>query len=339
MTSRPLLLAVLVLALLPNPPAISRAGGTTRRVAVYSNDIDWGLCGAEITEAAARAGVVLDRVSDPSLLRDYDAVIVLGGHMAPTDRSMPDNIASDYLTPDQRSRLEGEPDAEIVVVVPGRPEIFVFAGHDRYDTRDLALSDSDGDGWGNAAEVVRGSRFDSPEGPLWGREVLLIVSHDGFQDVEYSTVRDHLESRGASISVASDLPGTARGVSGTEVHVDLTLDEVSVSDYDAVIFIGGPGTPQHLWGDGRAEAIASQAAALGIPLGAICLAPGVLADAGVLRGRRATVYPDPSAVQKLLDGGAEYVDEPVVVDGTIVTARDPAAARAFAREISRLLRW
>jgi len=330
------LAAALSLLLVVHAPPV-RSGG--RAVAVYANDIDWGLCRDELEEAASEAGASIERVTSPGEFGRYDAVIVLGGHRAPTDASMPVNVAGDLLTESEREALEREPDAVLTVRrVSGGVTFYVLAGSDRYDTRRAVSLDLDGDGCGGAAEALRGSDPERAE-PLWGVRVLLVLAYTGFQDLEYRTVRERLEGAGAEVLVASNSPGEASGMSGARARVDLTLGQVDPSEFDAVVFIGGMGTPQWLWGNPEAHRIAREAASSPEVrvLAAICLAPAVLAEAGVLSGLEATVYPDPEAIQKLERGGAVYVEAPVVVSGKVITGSGPGAASEFASEILEAL--
>jgi protease I len=103
------------------------------------------------------------------------------------------------------------------------------------------------------------------------------------------------------------------------------------------VIAGGAGAPQHLWDDEPLRALVRAMHSAGKPIGAICLAPPVLARAGVLAGKRASTFPDPRALIELKRGGATSVDEPVVSDGTIVTGNGPAAAAAFAAALVHLV--
>jgi protease I len=124
---------------------------------------------------------------------------------------------------------------------------------------------------------------------------------------------------------------------GAQVVVDAVVSQLHAAEFDAVVIAGGAGAPSHLWDHEPLISLAREAHALGRPLAAICLAPPVLARAGVLSGKRATTFPAQSAIIELKRGGATYVDEPVVQDGTIVTARGPEAAAAFGAVLATLL--
>ncbi len=174
-------------------------------------------------------------------------------------------------------------------------------------------------------------------GPLSGKKVALVIAPRNFQDREYDAVKKALDAAGASVTVASSQKGAARGMDGAEVLVTRLLKEVKASDFDAVVFIGGPGVIV-LWGDSAAQALARDAAAKKKPLGAICLAPVILARAGVLKGKACTVWPDAKAVGELKKNGGRYADKPVVTDGLVVTGNGPDAAPAFAQALVSLMK-
>lgn len=164
--------------------------------------------------------------------------------------------------------------------------------------------------------------------------VLVVVCQEGFQDIEYETVRQALTAAGFKVAVAAPQKATASGVSGTRVTPDFALAEAHASGYLAVVFIGGPGADS-LFDNQDAHRLAMEAAKQGGVLAAICLAPAILARAGVLAGKRATVYP--SASGDLTAGGATYTGNDVEVDGKIITASGPDASSAFSQAIINTL--
>jgi deglycase len=162
-------------------------------------------------------------------------------------------------------------------------------------------------------------------------KVLLVIPPSDFTDREYRLTREGLECHGFKVEVASTALSEAWGQEGTVVVPDVTIYEVSMEDYAAVVFIGGGGA-EGLFDDTAALELAREADLQGKTVGAICLAPVILAEAGVLRGRRATAIP--SVERRMVDGGAEYVYEDVVVDGNIVTSCAPHASRAFGKKLA-----
>lgn len=156
-----------------------------------------------------------------------------------------------------------------------------------------------------------------------------MIAPERFRDEELLEPKRALEARGVAVTVASTRSGTAAGMLGAEVAIDCTVRQADPAQYDGIAIAGGAGAPAHLWDDAPLLDLVRAFHAAGKPVAAICLSGAVLARAGVLRGRRATVYPAPRAVLELKRAGATYVGEPVVVDGPIVTASGPEAATRF----------
>jgi len=193
---------------------------------------------------------------------------------------------------------------------------------------------------GGTAKVVGESSWEETgagesTGVEAGPTVLLVIAQEDFQDVEFNTVRHALKSAGYTVSVAAEERVPAVGVSGTRVVPDFSLSEAHAKGHAAVIFIGGPGTPS-LFDSGEAHRLAREAAQGEGLLAAICLAPAILARAGVLKGKQATAYP--TAAEDLEVGGAHYTGAAVEVDGNIVTAQGPEASEQFAGIILERLR-
>ncbi len=177
------------------------------------------------------------------------------------------------------------------------------------------------------------------EKPLENKKIAIIIAFREFRDEEYFIPRQILAAAGAQITTVSVSLGIAIGKLGGEVKIDLTLDELKVGYYNAVLFIGGPGAVKYI-DDSQARQIARETADSSIVLGAICIAPAILAKAGVLSYKEATVWSsimDKSAVKILKEEGAKYQSKPVVVDGKIITADGPQSARKFAEAIIEVL--
>jgi len=167
------------------------------------------------------------------------------------------------------------------------------------------------------------------EGKMAKRVVMVIAERD-FRDEELLQPKAVLEKAGVKVDIASSNTRSAKGVLGASVIPDKLVSDINVSDYDAVIFIGGPGCRQY-WNDAVALAILKEAAASGKIVGGICSAAATLALAGILEGKNATVFSGEARV--LRDNGANYTAKPVEVDGNIITADGPASATAFGKKI------
>jgi protease I len=165
---------------------------------------------------------------------------------------------------------------------------------------------------------------------------LVIIAQKGYQDVELKGTRDGLLAAQYTVTLASTAVGPCVGkYNGTET-AEVALKDADVAGYDKVAFIGGPGAFA-LKDDSDALRIAREAIQNGKVLGAICIAPTILAEAGVLNGKRATVANADGSPQKLLEEkGATYTGDPVTVDGRIVTANGPDAAEEFGKTLANL---
>ncbi len=169
---------------------------------------------------------------------------------------------------------------------------------------------------------------------LSDKRVLIVIASRNFRDEEYQKPRSILTKKGAHVTVASSVTATATGMFGLKVKPDVLLQEVIPDDFDAVIFIGGSGASE-FWGDPTAHSIVQQAVEKNKILGAICVAPVTLANAGALAGKRVTVWP--SEAGKVGSCGAYYTGNSVEQDGNIITANGPEAAEQFGEMIARTL--
>ena len=115
------------------------------------------------------------------------------------------------------------------------------------------------------------------------------------------------------------------------VKVDKRVEEADASDYDALMIPGGVGNPDQLRGDENVVAVRPLVLRAGKPMAAICHAPWMLVEAGVVRGRKRHVVAD--AADRIRNAGANWVDEEVVVDQGLVTSRKPDDIPAFNRKM------
>ncbi|HEY9718708.1 MAG TPA: DJ-1/PfpI family protein [Trichormus sp.] len=168
---------------------------------------------------------------------------------------------------------------------------------------------------------------------LEGIRVLMVIAPEEFRDEELLTPKQILADAGAKVDVASTRDAEATGMLGATVTPDLNLANAKSQDYQAAIVVGGMGSPEHLWNEPKLHAILQDLHKNGSVVAAICLSGAVLANAGVLSGKKATVYSTPESLQALSDGRAHFTDEPVVQDGKIITANGPEAAQEFGEKI------
>ena len=170
-------------------------------------------------------------------------------------------------------------------------------------------------------------------------KVVEIIAFKDFRDEEYFVPKEILETAGAEVKTASNQMGTAIGADGGELEVDLLVSEINPADFDAIVFIGGPGCLENLDNENSYK-VAKDTVSQNKILASICISPTILAKAGVLKGKKATVWTSPmdkSAARILEDNGAIYQDKDVVVDGKIITGNGPGAAEEFGQAIVKAL--
>jgi len=165
-------------------------------------------------------------------------------------------------------------------------------------------------------------------------KIAMIIAKDGFRDEEYLQPKDVFVRSNFEVYTYSSSTGIAKGMLGATVKVDKIIDQLKVEDYDAIVFVGGVGSSEY-WDNPVAHKIAQEAVKQNKVLAAICIAPVTLAKAGVLKGKNATVYPSESG--QLKEYNVNYTAKDVEVDGKIVTAAGPHAAKQFAETIKNLL--
>ncbi len=172
---------------------------------------------------------------------------------------------------------------------------------------------------------------------LSGKRVLMVIAPNQFRDEELIEPKKVFLEEGAEVTVAACKPGEAKGMLGASVKPDLLVCDAKAENFDALVVVGGMGSPTYLWGDDDLHNLAQSLERENKVVAAICLSGAALANAGVLRGRRATVYATPDSVKALEAGGAEYVQEHVVQDGLIITADGPDAARDFGLAVAKAM--
>jgi protease I len=165
--------------------------------------------------------------------------------------------------------------------------------------------------------------------------VLMIIAPERFRDEELFIPQEELEKDGHTTVIASTIKGMCSGSRGGFATATLALYEVKTKDYDAVVFVGGGGSKVY-FNHPEALRIAKEMFEKGRVVSAICLAPVILANAGVLDGKNATVAGTEAGTIARL--GATYRGPGVTVDGNIITANAPKSSRLFGQKISERLR-
>lgn len=154
----------------------------------------------------------------------------------------------------------------------------------------------------------------------------LVILAEGFEEIEAVTIIDVLRRAEISVTTASLAGKHVRGSHEISIESDTLLDSVNVEHFDALVLPGGPAA-KTLREEPRVLDVVRRATAGGKLVAAVCAAPTVLEAAGVLQGKRATVFPG------LQLPSAQQVEERVVEDGNIVTSRGPGTTMAFALKL------
>jgi deglycase len=169
---------------------------------------------------------------------------------------------------------------------------------------------------------------------LQGKRVAIIAA-DMVEQVELVEPRKALDDAGAQTDLISLKPGTIQAFNhfdpADELQVDRTIEEADASEYDALMIPGGVGNPDQLRGDENVVSFVRGFFDAGKPVAAICHAPWVLVEAGVVRGRKLTSWP--TLQTDIRNAGGNWVDQEVVVDQGLVTSRKPDDIPAFNKKM------
>lgn len=167
------------------------------------------------------------------------------------------------------------------------------------------------------------------------KNVVVIIGNQMFHDLEFKALETVFSREGINMVVASSKMSEAVGMGmlGLKVKPDITLKDIEITEYDAVVFVGGPGAHEFT-SDYIAHRLVKKSVASGKVVAAIHLAPQIFANAGVLKGKKAVAY----LSHTLKAGGAIVTDKMVEQDGNIITGRSQGAASEFAEAIVSALK-
>lgn len=171
------------------------------------------------------------------------------------------------------------------------------------------------------------------------KKIVMLIAQKDFRDEEYFIPKDIFQQQSHEVITASTEKGQAVGVFGGTTEANLAFGDIKVGEFDAIVFVGGSGSMRDM-DSKEVYKIAREAVSQNKVLGAICISPAILANAGVLKGKKATVWSsnmDKSAVKMLESGGCDYQTENVVIDGKIITANSQEQARKFSEKVLELL--
>jgi protease I len=175
---------------------------------------------------------------------------------------------------------------------------------------------------------------------LQGKRIAVLMT-DGVEQVEYTKPRRFLEQHGAQVTLVSPKPkgeqvqGFNHLSPADTFTVELDVKDARPGDFDALVLPGGVANPDQLRLSHEAIGFIREIAREGKPIAAICHGPWTLIDAGIAKGKRLTSWP--SLQQDLRNAGAQWSDEPVVVDGKLVTSRKPADIAQFDEAMMRVI--
>jgi len=164
---------------------------------------------------------------------------------------------------------------------------------------------------------------------------VLIISADNFEDSELLVPYYRMLEEGHSADIASMKKGKIKGKHGYEVDANRSLKDVSPDDYALLILPGGK-APEAIRKEQKALNIARHFFDNNKPVAAICHGPQTLISAGLMKGKHATCYR--SVAPEMKEAGAMYEDKEVIVDGNLITSRQPSDLPAFMREIMRKIK-
>ncbi len=167
------------------------------------------------------------------------------------------------------------------------------------------------------------------------KKIVFVTAPKTFRDEEYIEPKNIFEKAGIEVITASTVVGTLYGKIKIKAESQMLVKDIKVKDFDGIFFVGGMGASVYfedkfvhklVWDFYNANKIVS----------AICIAPTILANSGVLKGKKATVFPDGEPA--LINGGAIYTAKDVEIDGNIITANGPQSATAFANKFLALIK-
>lgn len=176
----------------------------------------------------------------------------------------------------------------------------------------------------------------------YSKKMLIVIAPENFRDEELFEPLGILEENRIEYEIISTDKGRFRGMLGGYATATETISGIlqlleggkGMKHYGGLMIVGGSGSKDYLWGNEELYTIVRYFDKAKMPIGAICLSPVVLARAGVIAGRHATVWPDKEAVREMEKHKAIYENKPFVSDGRFITANGPTAATEFGKRIA-----
>lgn len=163
------------------------------------------------------------------------------------------------------------------------------------------------------------------------KPILMVIAPDHFRDEELFETQAAIEAAGFKTVIASTHQGECIGTKGGKATASIEIASVKSDDYQSVVFVGGNGSKVYFHNK-TAHSIAQEMYQQGKVVSAICIGPVILAEAGLLKNKKATVYE--SEINTIKDLGATYTGESVTQDGQLITGNGPAASTLFGKTIA-----
>jgi len=167
--------------------------------------------------------------------------------------------------------------------------------------------------------------------------ILMIIAPENFRDEEYFEPKQLFEQAGFAVTTASTRAGKIKGSQGGVATADFGIQMIDPKDYEAVVLVGGSGAREFFENE-KLHSLLQEFYEGGKLTTAICVSPNTLANAGLLEGKQATIWKEEELIANLQAKGGNYTGLAVTIDGNIVTANGPQAAKEFAQEIIELLK-
>ncbi len=166
------------------------------------------------------------------------------------------------------------------------------------------------------------------------KKIVMVIAPVDYQDYEFSIPYEIIINRGHDVVIASTKKGLCKGKFQSTVQATMTINKINENCFDGLVLVGGSGCPKAYFNNPDIIKIIRDFNETGKLLAAICIAPIVFSQSKILAGKKATVWNEDGSWSRVLEeGGAKYVNQKVVVDGNIITANGPDAAKEFANKI------
>ena len=162
----------------------------------------------------------------------------------------------------------------------------------------------------------------------------MIIAPVDFRDEEYFDTRKSIEDTGNEVIVANSTGQSSKSKFGKVLNPDKNFYNIDSKDFDAIVFVGGAGSAQY-FENKRALELVREFNEDEKVVAAICIAPSILANAGILNGRKATAFP---SERDNINAVGTFTGKPVEVDGKIITANGPKAAAEFGKKIAEAIK-